>query len=89
MNENDPDIDPKLVRQRLFRRATRQCGLSIMNAVVITMDADPLPTDSNQAIADVTADTIRSLLTPAGVEKMVRTVCYVLGAEYTKPQTQE
>jgi hypothetical protein len=86
MNPNDPDVDPKLVRQRLFRRATRQMGLAVMNAVVITMDDDPLPTDNNQAIGDITADTIRSLLTPAGVEKMIRVVHYVLGTHYSKPQ---
>ena len=81
--DKDPEqFDPKLVRERLFRRAWKAGALAVMNAVVLTMDDDPLPTDNNQVIADITAESIRNVV---NIEKMVKYVHWVLGTRYSEP----
>jgi len=81
--DKDPEqFDPKLVRERLFKRAWKTGALAVMNAVLLTMEDDPIPTDNNQVIGDLTAESIRNVV---NVEQMVKYVHWVLGTRYSKP----
>jgi 2-phospho-L-lactate guanylyltransferase (CobY/MobA/RfbA family) len=73
MNEfQDPDCTPKQLLRRKVRKAMKECAMAVQSAVVVTMD--DLPTDDNQAIADVTCETIESAIDKEWMKRFVHRV---------------